>query len=77
MVLSSTNALPKTPDAGSRQLCQAITTSHVGLLLNAKSNDNNLAPYNDHLFLPLIALSNTVKRILVLLTSESSNNIIQ
>ncbi len=52
-------------------------TSCVGILLIAKSNNNNVALYDNHLFLPLIALSDTVKKILVLLTTNSSNNIIQ
>ncbi len=55
----------------------AIMTSPVGLLLIAKSNNNNIALYDNHLFFPLIALSDTIKRILVLLTTNSSNNIIQ
>jgi hypothetical protein len=58
-------------------LSHTITTSRVGLLSIAKSNHNNVALYNNHLFLPLIVLSNAVKRNIVLLTSESSNNIIQ
>jgi hypothetical protein len=33
----------------------------------AKSNYNNIALYNDHLFMPLIALSDTIKSIVVLL----------
>ncbi len=52
-------------------------TSHVGLLMIANSNDNNATLYDDQLFLPLIALSDTVKRILVLLITNISNNIIQ
>ena len=52
-------------------------TSHVGLLLIAKSKDNNVAVYNDHVFFPSIALSNAIKKIVVLLTSKSSNNSIQ
>ncbi len=43
----------------------------------AKSNDNNVAVDNDHLLFPLIALSNAIKKIVVLLTSEISNNSIQ
>ncbi len=58
IVLSSTYALPKTREVRSHWLCQAITTSRVGLLLIAKSNNNNVAPWDNHLFLPLIALSN-------------------
>jgi hypothetical protein len=67
----------ETRDARSCQWCQAITTSHVGLLSIAKSNDNNIAIYDDHLFFPLIMLSNAINRIVVLLTSESSKNSIQ
>ncbi len=68
---------PKTRDARSHQWYQAITTNRVGLLSIAKYKDNNVAVYDDHLFFPLIALSNAIKKIVVLLTSESSNNIIQ
>jgi hypothetical protein len=66
----------KTYDAGSRQGCQVIATSCVGLLSIAKSKDNILALYNDHLFMPSIALSDAIKRSVVLLTTNSSNNII-
>jgi hypothetical protein len=52
-------------------------TNRVGLLSIAKSNDNSVAVYDDHLFFLSIALSNAIKRIVVLLTSESSNNSIQ
>ncbi len=69
--------LLKNCDARSRQRFQAITTSCVGLLLIAKSNNNNIAVYNNHLFFPSIALSNAINRNVVLLTSESSNNSIQ
>jgi hypothetical protein len=64
-------------DARSPGRCQAITTSHVGLLSIAKSKDNNATVYNNHLFFLLIVLSNAIKKIVVLLTSESSNNSIQ
>ncbi len=77
MVLSFTNVLPKTCDAGLWWLCQAIMTSHVGLFSIAKSNDNSAPLYNEQLFLPSIVLSNVIKNIVVLLTSESSSNIIQ
>ncbi len=77
MVLSFTNALLKIHDARSYQQCQAIMTSRVNLLLIAKSNNNNIPLYNDHLFFPLIALSNAIKRIVVSLTTHSSSNIIQ
>jgi hypothetical protein len=77
MVLSSTTALFKNRDARSCQRFQAIRTNHVGLLSIAKSNNNNVAMYNDNLFFPLIALSNAIKKIAVLLASESSNNSIQ
>ncbi len=43
----------------------------------AKNNDNKATVYDDHLFFPLIALSNAVNKIVVLLTAESSNNNIQ
>jgi hypothetical protein len=52
-------------DARSPQWCQAITTSHVGLLLIAKSKDNIIIVYNHHLLFLLIALSNTIKKIVV------------
>ncbi len=64
-------------DARPSRWCQAITTSRVGLLLIAKSKDNNVTVYNNHVFFPLIMLSNTIKKVVVLLTSESSNNSIQ
>jgi hypothetical protein len=67
----------KTHDARSCQWCQAITTSHMGLLLIAKSKDNNVAVYNYHLSFPSIALSNAIKTVVVLLASEISNNSIQ
>jgi hypothetical protein len=54
-----------------------LTTNHVGLLLIAKSKDNNIAMYNNHLIFPLIALSDAIKNIVVLSTSESSSNSIQ
>jgi hypothetical protein len=73
-VLSSTTALLKKHDARSCWWLQAITTSGVGLLSIAKSNDNKGAVYNNHLFFLLIALSDAIKKIVVLLTSESSNN---
>jgi hypothetical protein len=59
----------KTRDTRSHQWCQAKTTNRVGLLLIANSNDFNIALYKDHLFLPLIALSDTIKRIVVLLAT--------
>ncbi len=43
----------------------------------AKSKYNNVAVYVDDIFFPLIALIDAIKRIVVLLTSESSNNSIQ
>ncbi len=49
----------------------------LGLLSIVKSNDNNIALYDNQLFLRLIALGNALKRILELLTSESNNIIIQ
>ncbi len=52
-------------------------SSRVGLLLIAKSNDNNVALYKDQLFLLSIALSDAINRIVLLLTSESSDNSIQ
>ncbi len=52
-------------------------TSYVGLLSIAKSKDNNAYIYDNHLFFPSIVLSNAIKRIVVLLTTNSSNNIIQ
>ncbi len=52
-------------------------TSRVGLLLIAKSKDNDVAVYNDHLFFPSIALSDAIKKTVELLTSKSSNNSIQ
>jgi hypothetical protein len=64
-------------DARSPQRCQAITTSRVGLLSIAKSKDNKVSVYDDHPFFPSIALSNAIKRIALLLTTHSSNNIIQ
>ncbi len=64
-------------DARSPWRGQAITISHVGLLLIVKSKDYNAAIYNNHLFFLLITLSNAIKKIVVLLTSESSNNSIQ
>jgi hypothetical protein len=67
----------KTHDARSRQWCQAITTRRVGLLSIAKSKDNNVVVYDNHLFFPLIALNEAIKKIVVLLTSESSKNNIQ
>ncbi len=67
----------KTHDARSHWQCQAITTSRIGLLSIAESKDNNIAMYDDHLFFPSIALSDAIKRIVVLLTSEISNNSIQ
>ncbi len=73
--LSSTNALSKTCDTRSCWLSQVIMTSLVGQLLIAKSNNNNVTLYNNQLFLPLIALSNAIKRITMLLTTNSSNNI--
>ncbi len=53
------------------------TTSRMSLLLIAKSKDNTATIYNDHLFFPLIALIDAIKKIVVLLTSENSNNSIQ
>jgi hypothetical protein len=47
--LSSTTASLKNSDARSRQRFQAITTNRVGLLSTAKSNDNIVAVYDDHL----------------------------
>ncbi len=55
----------------------AIATTHVGLFSIAKSNDNKAIVYNDHLFFLSIVLSNTINKIVVLLTAESSNNNIQ
>ncbi len=52
-------------------------TSRVGPLSIAKSKDNDVAVYNNHPIFLLIALSNTVKRIVLLLTTNSSNNSIQ
>ncbi len=52
-------------------------TNRVGLLSIAKSNNNNVAVYDNHLFFPSIMLSDAIKKIVVLLTSESSNNSIQ
>ncbi len=50
----------------------------MGLLLIAKSNNNNVALYTDQLFFLSNALSGAVKRILVLLPTKSSTiNIIQ
>jgi hypothetical protein len=77
MVLSSTSELPKTRDARSPWWCQATTTSHVGLLLIAKSKDNNIPVYDNHLFLPPIVLSDAIKKYVVLLTTTVSKNIIQ
>jgi hypothetical protein len=64
-------------DARSPRRCQAIMASCVGLLLIAKSKDNNVGVYNNHLFFLSITLSDAIKKIEVLLTSESSNNSIQ
>jgi hypothetical protein len=60
----------KTHDARSHQWCQAIMTNRVGLLSIAKSNNDNVTQYKDHLFLPLIALSDGIKRIVVLSATE-------
>jgi hypothetical protein len=77
LMLASNAAVPSNGfvfrDARSPQWCQAITTSRVGLLLIAKSKDNNVAVYDAHLFFPSIALSNAIKRIVVLLTSQVSD----
>ncbi len=77
MVLSSTTALLKNHDARSRQQFQAITTNHVGILSIANKSNNNVAVYDDHLLCPSIVLSNTIKRIVLLLATNSSNNSIQ
>ncbi len=45
-------------------------TNRVGLLSIAKSNNDNVTQYKDHLFLPLIALSDGIKRIVVLSATE-------
>ncbi len=49
-------------------------TSCVGQLSIAKSNDNHITLYSNKLFLLSIVLSNAINRIVVLSTSESSNN---
>jgi hypothetical protein len=49
----------------------------VWALSIAKSNNNSVAVYEDHLLFPSVALSNAIKRIVVLLTSESCKNSIQ
>jgi hypothetical protein len=54
-------ALAKLITMEQQQHLPMITTSHVGLLLIAKSNDNNVAIYNDHLFFPPIALTTPSK----------------
>ncbi len=64
-------------DARSPQRCQAITTSRVGILSIAKSKDNSVTVYDDHLLFLSIALSDAKKKIVVLLTSKSSNNSIR
>jgi hypothetical protein len=46
-------------------------------LLIAKSKDNSVTMYDDHLLFPSIAMSDTIKRILLLLTTNSSNNSIR
>ncbi len=56
---------------------QAITKNRVGLLSVVKSNDNNVTVYDDNFFSLLIALSDAIKKIVVLSTFESSNNSIQ
>jgi hypothetical protein len=66
----STSVFPKTCDARSPQQCQAIMTSCVGLLLIANSKDNKVTVYNNNLFFPSIALSNSIKRIVLLLTTN-------
>ena len=43
----------------------------------AKNNDNKATVYDDHLSFPSIVLSNTINKIVVLLTAESGNNNIQ
>ena len=54
-----------------------IATTCVGLLSIAKNNYNKATVYDNHLFFPLIALINAIKKCVVLLTAESSNNSIQ
>ena len=48
-----------------------------GPFVNCQEFDNKAAVYDDHLLFPSIALSNDIKKIVVLLTAESSNNSIQ
>ncbi len=48
-----------------------------GPIVIAMSKDNKVTVYDDHLFFPLIALSNAIKQIVLLLTTNSSNNSIQ
>jgi hypothetical protein len=50
-------------DARSPRRCQAITTSRVGLLSIAKSKDNKVTVYDDHLLILSIVLSDAKKRL--------------
>jgi hypothetical protein len=40
----------------------AIATTRVGFMSIVKSNDNKAAVYNNHLFFPLIVMSNAIKK---------------
>ena len=55
----------------------AIATTRVGLFVNCQELYNKAAVYDDHLLFLSIALSNNIKKIVVLLPAESSNNSIQ